>query len=70
MNHLLDVLSKLNDEINTEGLQGTLRLESEKIERKILAIEADIANMTTELEAMWSESKDFAYELSSVFMHR
>jgi ubiquitin carboxyl-terminal hydrolase 25/28 len=70
MNCLLDVLAKLNDDFDTEGLQGTLRVESEKIERNILAIETNIADMTTELEALWSESKEFAYELSSIFMHR
>jgi len=70
MNYLLDVLAKLGDEFDTEGLRGTLRVESEKIERNILTIETNIAEMTTELEAMWSESKEFAYELSSIFMHR
>jgi archaellum component FlaC len=70
MNYLLDVLAKLDNEMETEGLQGTLRVEIKEIERRIRDIETTIAEMTTELEAMWSESKDFAYELSSVFMHR
>lgn len=70
MRCLVDVLATLDDDPDIQGLQGTLRVQSEKIERSILALENNIAEMTTELEAIWSESKEFAYELSSVFMHR
>jgi hypothetical protein len=70
MKSLVDVLVGFGQEIDTEGLQGTLRSESERIDKEVLVTEQHIASTRESLEREWSEAREFAYELSSVFMHR
>jgi hypothetical protein len=57
-------------DIDTDGLQGTLRLESERIEKEISDLEALIKQKRSALEEYWSTETTCEYELSSVFMHR
>ncbi|TFK26680.1 ubiquitin C-terminal hydrolase Ubp2 [Coprinopsis marcescibilis] len=47
-----------------------LRSEKRRIEAEIDDLRARVDVLKEELEALWANSKDYAYELTSVFIHR
>lgn len=57
-------------ELDVDGLQGTLRVTCDRVDKQIAETQEFITKTMDTIQKDWADEKECEYELSSVFMHR